>query len=937
MNAGRLLATVFQNLDTIRADDTPIKRPKIRGGEPQRVKIKPNKYVEEYKEIVRERARNIRDDARHAMFEGVPDNMLRIISNMSKVAIDQRLDHHYANTPMQEDSKIYQSSRIIARRYKEEAQHKGVQLVFADLGVPHRFAGKFTYKSDEQIEKLNPEELKEYNDAKFEFENKTTGFNTYDALKAELIKLGIPATEIAFIHDADNANKDKKKANLRALFDKVNDGEIRVLIGSTSKAGTGVNVQKRVSDVHHLDVWWNYSSWAQRNGRGRRAGNLYTDLDGVYIWNYVTETTVDATRWDKVYAKGKVLNSVLSGDINLDVIEDISEETMSAKMMAAEASGDPLMAQHATVMNRVQNLRMEQSSYLDNLRTSKMELSRIPGSILADQGLIEEAKKSQALMEKVTAVQFIGDPRTLILEKHGKEISAALEAAVTKAVQADLLGKEKTNLFVLGSHKETEVKEMVEGKEKKTKKITFVPLPIQGSMARASEFNPTARKLTISGNLLASERDLATVAFTYPKKKKESRTFAGLEVEANVSRTVTEYISRRESEQEYYAEDIQKLKEKEPKLRRVVETPWDKQDEFEQKSREMVDIERQMAERGREAGSLEEGIPIEQYEAPIPTLEDVAEKENWRTYPQKLGGAVTDVYWPRGNRDEQPFAFAKTVDLKDFARNRSGKFEDIRANPYDVPKAIEVLNGPSLADTPAVKILGYTTRDNQTFFWARTARAMVSVNPVHWQLLNRILGKEGSWHFDDSRMQGEFLVHINSNGQRDAFIRARVQSKKENWPKAFREEEPPTPPGGGEVSFKLEEGAERPAAAPPFYSALRRTIEQKMGGAMPAKQFAALLKQPGIKQDEVKWTGIQDWLAKKQGKVTKQEVLEFLDANGLQVKEVVKGGGERKLSDNEQTALLDYLVDTLADPERDDPMTVEDARTEAYRLDRRGR
>ena len=104
----------------------------------------------------------------------------------------------------------------------------------------------------------------------------------------------------------------------------------------------------------------------------------------------------------------------------------------------------------------------------------------------------------------------------------------------------------------------------------------------------------------------------------------------------------------------------------------------------------------------------------------------------------------------------------------------------------------------------------------------------------------------------------------------------------------------PGKPGvSGEVSFKLEEGAERPALAPPFYSALRRTVEQKMGGAMPAKQFAALLKQPGIKQDEVKWTGILDWLAKKQGKVTKQEVLEFLDANGLQVKEVVKGGANQ--------------------------------------------
>jgi N12 class adenine-specific DNA methylase len=268
VNAGRLLATAFQNVDSVLAKNTPIKRPKIRGGEPQRVKIKPNQYVEDYKAIVLERCKELEDDPRHAMFEGVPDNMLRIISNMSKVAIDQRLDHRYANTPMQQDSKIYQASRNIFKRWKEETEHKGVQLVFADLGVPHRFAVSFKPKSDEEIAKMTHEQLQEYLAAQYESENQSTGFNVYDGLKSELIKLGIPAKEIAFIHDADSANKDKKKLNLRVLFGKVNNGEIRLLIGSTSKAGTGVNVQERVSDVHHLDVWWNFSAWAQRNGRG---------------------------------------------------------------------------------------------------------------------------------------------------------------------------------------------------------------------------------------------------------------------------------------------------------------------------------------------------------------------------------------------------------------------------------------------------------------------------------------------------------------------------------------------------------------------------------------------------------------------------------------------------------------------------------------------
>jgi N12 class adenine-specific DNA methylase len=910
VNAGRLLATVFQNLSSVLADDTPIKRPKIRGGEPQRVKIKPNQYVEEYKEIVRRRVENIENDARHAMFQGVPDNMLRVISNMSKVAIDQRLDRRYANTPMMQDSKIYQSARIIARRWKEEAQHKGVQLVFADLGIPHRFAGKFKYKTQEQLEKLTPEEVKEYNDEKFEFENQTSGFNTYDALKAELIKLGVPAQEIAFIHDADAADKDKKKANLRALFNKVNDGEIRVLIGSTSKAGTGVNVQARVSDVHHLDVWWNYSSWAQRNGRGRRAGNLYTDLDGVYIWNYVTETTVDATRWDKVYAKGRVLNSVLSGDINLDVIEDISEETMSAKMMAAEASGDPLMAQHAQAMNRVQNLRLEQSSYLDNVRSSRMELSRIPGQISGYQNGIEESKKSREVMEKVTAVQFTGDKRILVLEKHGKEIAAALEAAVTKAVESDPLGDKPANLFVLGSHEEAEDKEMVEGKEKKVKKYTFIPLPVKGSMPPASEARPYDRKLTLSGRILASERDLATVRFSFPKGKKkgEPPTFAGLEIGANVSRSVTEYVSRRKGDEEYYAGQIAELKAKEPKLKKVAETPWEKQGEFEEKVKELADIERQMAERGQAAGRPEEGFPISNWEAPVPTLEDVAEKDKWTYYPIRAAAQQPPrlAYYPQSRSSAIPFGFIKEgADLKDFARNRGKKFDVEMSHAYEAPEALDVLKGPPLSDQPKAAVVGYTTIENQTRFWARTPKGLVSLNPLHWDLLNRILGKEGSWHYVDSRMGGEFLVHVNPQGQRDAFIRVRPEDMA-NWPKAFREAEKPEAPEGGDISFSLG----RPEAqAPPFYSALRKTVETKMGGSMPAKQLRALLKQPGIKQDEVNWTGIDAWLAGKEGKVTKEEVLAFLDFNEVKVSEVMRQGAPAvTLKPEEAQAILDATM-----------------------------
>lgn len=811
VNAGRLLSTAYQNIDSVQAKDTPIRRPKIRGGEPQRVKIAPNQYVEEYKGIVLQRARNLDNDPRHAEFEGIPDNMLRIISNMSKVAIDQRLDSRYANTPMQEDSKIAVASKTILRRWQEEKEHKGVQLVFADLGVPHRFADKFKYKTEEEVQKLNEDQLAEYNEEKFEHENSSRGFNTYDGLTDELVKLGIPRQEIAFIHDADHPNKEKKAANLRKLFRRINAGEIRVLIGSTSKAGTGVNIQHRVSDVHHLDVWWNFSAWEQRNGRAIRAGNIYTDLrsgtpeEGTYIWNYVTETTVDATRWDKVFAKGKVLHSALSGDINLDVIEDISEETMSAKMMAAEASGDPLMATQATLLQQVQGLRFELSGHLDTVRRSKMDLAAIPGRIASYQKRIADVQKSRAIMEKVTAVQFVGDDRTLVLEKHGKEIAAALEAAVQKSVESEPGRIRKETLLVFGSHQEKEVKETVEGKEKKVKKYTFVPLPVQGSIA-PSVSSPTSPKLLISGNVNSEERDLAELQ--YDKKGKE---LTSLIIKANVSRTVTEYRTGLDREEEFSKEQIEDLKADEPKLKKITETPWPKAAELEEKDTKLRDIERQMAERGQSVGNPETGIAISEYKAPIPAMEDISAKDRWNT---RRG-----ILYPNIRREPPPIAIRKTVDFKDFFQDRAGKFEP--APGYGSPEIAQALEGPPLYDRPKAAPVGFTTKNQETRFWvpAKTGKGYVTIDPVQWGLLQRIVGKGGSWHYESPGMGQHYLVHIDDKYVRDAAIVARQESNIPEGIQALAQEaEPAAPASAEEETPGTALRMERPARPQPKVS-----------------------------------------------------------------------------------------------------------------------
>lgn len=110
-------------------------------------------------------------------------------------------------------------------------------------------------------------------------------FNVYDDIKTKLIANGVPAEEVAFIHDADTEAKKKE------LFAKVRTGQVRVLLGSTQKMGAGTNVQDKLVAVHHLDVGWRPSDMTQRNGRIIRQGNQNKE---VQVYQYVTEGTFDA-------------------------------------------------------------------------------------------------------------------------------------------------------------------------------------------------------------------------------------------------------------------------------------------------------------------------------------------------------------------------------------------------------------------------------------------------------------------------------------------------------------------------------------------------------------------------------------------------------------------------------------------------------------------
>lgn len=227
------------------------------------------------------------------------DNMLKITGEARKLAIDMRLiDPAYT---LSDNQKILQVVDNVERIYRDGELDKATQMIFSDIGTP---------KSKEE------------------------GFDVYNELKDLLVDRGIPKEAIAFVHDA---NTDEKK---NSLSRKVNSGEVRILMASTEKGGTGLNVQSRMKAVHHLDVPWRPSDIVQRNGRLIRQGNQHQEVD---IYHYITKGSFDNYLWQTQENKLKYITQIMTSKDPVRSAEDIDEQTMTASDFKALATGNPYL------------------------------------------------------------------------------------------------------------------------------------------------------------------------------------------------------------------------------------------------------------------------------------------------------------------------------------------------------------------------------------------------------------------------------------------------------------------------------------------------------------------------------------------------------------------------------------------------------------------
>ena len=215
-------------------------------------------------------------------------------------------------------------------------------------------------------------------------------FNLYMDLKEKLVRRGIPPGEIAFIHDAKTPEARER------LFDAVRAGEVRVLIGSTAKMGTGMNVQERLLAIHHLDAPWRPADVEQRQGRILRQGNRFKE---VFEFVYITRESFDAYIWQILETKARFIDQVMSGQIRAREIDDISKTALSMAEIKALASGDPEIMKMIAVENELNKLDSVRTAWLRNRQLMQMKLQthRLQEADLRDQ--IEEVKEALRIRE----------------------------------------------------------------------------------------------------------------------------------------------------------------------------------------------------------------------------------------------------------------------------------------------------------------------------------------------------------------------------------------------------------------------------------------------------------------------------------------------------------------------------------------------------------
>ncbi len=211
------------------------------------------------------------------------------------------------------------------------------------------------------------------------------------------MKAGIPQAEIAFIHDAES------DAEKKLLFDAVNAGRVRILIGSTEKMGAGTNVQRRLAALHHLDAPWRPRDIEQREGRILRQGNLNGE---VRIFRYVTEGSFDAYMWQTLETKARFIQQVMNGQTSVRSAEDLDGGALTYAEIKAIASGNPAVMEKVKVDTEIRKLDQLRAAHLNQQHSIRLQIRSLPSEIKERQERIERLSADIATRDAQAGEEF---------------------------------------------------------------------------------------------------------------------------------------------------------------------------------------------------------------------------------------------------------------------------------------------------------------------------------------------------------------------------------------------------------------------------------------------------------------------------------------------------------------------------------------------------
>lgn len=277
------------------------------------------------------------------------DNMLRITSDGRQAALDLRLV--LPGTPRPHQSKIMALVAHVSAIYHMTADQRGTQLVFCDLSTPTGSVGSAA-----------DSDATDGGDASVQIQAQHGANFVYHEIRQELVRQGLPAETVAFIHEATS------KTKRAALFAAVNAGRVRVLLGSTAKMGCGMNVQERLIAIHHLDCPWRPGDLEQRQGRILRQGNMWPE---VYEFVYVTERSFDAYLWQLIESKARFISQAMAGEVTVRTIDDTDATVLSAAEIKAQATDNPRIIRKVQLeqeVSRLTRLRQVHHETLKRLR-----------------------------------------------------------------------------------------------------------------------------------------------------------------------------------------------------------------------------------------------------------------------------------------------------------------------------------------------------------------------------------------------------------------------------------------------------------------------------------------------------------------------------------------------------------------------------------------